>query len=684
MVSIIKKKEFFIALFAFILLNLFVLFIWDRYKNDQKLELVNDIEFSGEHLSEDISHAIQKDIRILENLKNRLEITNGSYFNYWEHDAQTIIGQNPSFKFIQWIDSSMIIKKTTPLQGNEASINLDISKIDYRRNEWMKHTIDKSTNITPWAELTQGGYAFLVDIPVYFKGSLQGTITAGMDFKNNLDKFSKNVENYAIEVKDDKGSSFYTHDLDKIDTTHSDVTFLKTFTIDQLDHQRWTLIMKPKLSTVLKSNTISISIMLIFGLVLTSSLSLIIYFYFRSRKENSRAIKAYKRLKKSNKKIIKERKKAEKASEAKTEFLSNMSHEIRTPLNAILGFIEILKYSKDTETNKTYLKLMDKSSKNLLSLVDNVLEFDKIESGETHLINLIFKPSQEIASIVSQYETKFKQQNLYLNLECIGSSNATVVGDEGKYNQILINLIKNALKFTNTGGVTIRYEEQIIEHKLNVKISIKDTGIGIPKDNLSSIFERFTQLDVGIKKKHKGSGLGLSISRNLIKLMGGTITVDSDIQRGTEFVVSLPFTISKQQTEDEKTTDSKAIHFKDFKVLIVDDNKTNLLVLSKLLEHLGIQSEKAINGAEAINKVKENQYQLILMDIHMPIMDGFEATQIIRETNKDILIFGLSADVTRQAITHSIEKGMAEYLTKPLSKEKLSQVLLKYFSNKLD
>src|SRR5690606_34766234 len=125
MVSIIKKKEFFIALFAFILLNLFVLFIWDRYKNDQKLELVNDIEFSGEHLSEDISHAIQKDIRILENLKNRLEITNGSYFNYWEHDAQTIIGQNPSFKFIQWIDSSMIIKKTTPLQGNEASINLD-------------------------------------------------------------------------------------------------------------------------------------------------------------------------------------------------------------------------------------------------------------------------------------------------------------------------------------------------------------------------------------------------------------------------------------------------------------------------------------------------------------------------------------------------------------------------------
>jgi len=684
MTSFVKRKEFYIALLAFILLNLIVLFLWSRYTSGQQLELKHKIEYTGKQLTNDINTSIRNDIIVLENLKNRFQITNGDYFKYWENDAEVILEQNQSFKFIEWIDSTMVIRKITPLKGNEAVIGLNISQFEYRNAPWIRHSKSGTTNITPWAKLTQGGRAFLVDVPVYFKNRFQGTITAGMDFRVNLDEFTKDLENYVVEIKDEEGSLFYSHNSNLNLPTHSDQVFTKTFAINKLNNQKWKLILTPTLSSSEENNRVSILNLIIFGLSLTSLLSLIIYFYLTARKENLRAVKAFKKLKKLNNKLTRERKKAEKASEAKTEFLSNMSHEIRTPLNAILGFIQILKFSNNNDSNKTYLDLMDKSSKNLLSLVNNVLEIDKIESREIHLSNVIFKPSEEITSIVSQYISEFSEKGMYLNLNFKSNLNTTVIGDEGKYNQILINLIKNALKFTSTGGVTITYNECAVNNTLEVNISIKDTGIGISKDHLSSIFERFTQIDIGIKKKHQGSGLGLSISSNLVELMGGKIAVQSDLQKGTEFTIEIPFTISNNKEKIGSDTTSKAIHFSNLDVLIVDDNKINLLVLTKILEQLGIKADQALNGAEAIQKVKQNDYELILMDIHMPVMDGYEATQIIRKENKDILIFGLSADVTQQAINRSLKRGMDDYLTKPLSIEKLYKVLLKHFSNKLD
>lgn len=684
MISFVKRRAFYIALLAFILLNLIVLFLWSRYTNGQDLELKHKIEHTGKQLTNDINSSIRNDIIVLENLKNRIQFTNGDYFEYWENDAEIILEQNQSFKFIEWIDSTMVIKKIIPLKGNEAVIDLDISQFDYRNEPWIRHSKLGTTNITPWAKLTQGGRAFLVDVPVYFKNRFQGTITAGMDFKVNLDKITEALENYVIAIKDEEGSLFYNHNSNLNVTIKSDQIFTKTFAIDRLNNQKWTLVLTPTLTSNEESNRVSILNLIVFGLSLTSLLSLIIYFYLTARKENLRALRAFKKLKKLNNKLTRERKKAEKASEAKTEFLSNMSHEIRTPLNAILGFIQILKFSNNNDSNTTYLDLMDKSSKNLLSLVNNVLEIDKIESREIHLSNVIFKPSEEIASIASQYTSEFSEKGMYLNLNFKCNLETTVLGDEGKYNQILINLIKNALKFTSSGGVTITYEERAFNNTLEVHISIKDTGIGISKDHLSSIFERFTQIDIGLKKRHKGSGLGLSISSNLVELMGGKIAVQSDLQKGTEFTIEIPFTISNKEDTTGIDTASEVIHFNNLDVLIVDDNKINLLVLTKILEQLGIKADQALNGAEAIEKVKHNDYELILMDIHMPIMDGYEATQIIREENKDVLIFGLSADVTQQAINRSLKRGMDDYLTKPLSIEKLYKVLLKHFSNKLD
>jgi signal transduction histidine kinase len=681
MLATVRKREVLIPFFSFVFLNLLVLFLWDKSITAQKLALQERVDNSGELLSQKFLSIIKSDIQSLENLKYRFEITNGDYFNYWEYDAELILQQNASFKFIEWIDNLMIVRKINPTKGNEAAIGLDISKIDYRRDEWIKHSLDGSTNITPWSKMTQGGYAFLVDVPVYFDGEFKGTITAGMDFKENLDAFAENLSDYSIEIRDENNSVFYTHNQSQKEVSSKDFIYTNILKIDSLDNQNWSIKVTPASASFLSDKSASINYMLIFGLVLSTLMSLLIYFYLRAKSESLRAIRANKKLVITNKKLSKQRNRAEKASKAKTEFLSNMSHEIRTPLNGILGLIQLMKNSNKPDNYDHYIDLMDQSSKNLLALVNDVLEIDKIESGEASLNEVIFKPSKAIEILVSQFKDEFEAKNLYINLKLNSNSNFSVIGDEGKLNQVIINLLKNALKFTTSGGATVVYEEALKNDSVNISIKVSDTGIGIPKNTLSKIFRRFTQVDQGIKKKHEGSGLGLAICENLVELMGGKISVESQLNEGSTFQVNIPFKLSDKQSQKITNSNISHLNFTKLKVLVVDDNNINVLVLTKLLENLGVKSDHTNDGISAVKMAKNKKYQLVFMDIHMPQMDGYEATRLIKENNHEVIIIGLSADVTKQTIDKSIEFGMKDYLAKPLSQQKLQRLLIKYFSS---
>ena len=252
-----------------------------------------------------------------------------------------------------------------------------------------------------------------------------------------------------------------------------------------------------------------------------------------------------------------------------------------------------------------------------------------------------------------------------------------VIGDIGKFGQIITNLLRNALKFTEEGGIDITYEEQVVDNDLNISISVKDTGIGIPKSKLKTIFDRFTQIDSGITKRHEGSGLGLYITYLLIELLEGHIEVDSREGVGSEFMISLKFPITEVQPEINVPV-ADDIDLSGFKVLIVDDNRVNVVVLKKTLDTFGINTYWVGNGKEAVAAVAENDYDLVFMDIHMPEMDGFEATLEIRKTNKDLIIIGFSADVTKETIQDAMEVGMNDYFTKPISFDKLRQNLSKY------
>ena len=320
---------------------------------------------------------------------------------------------------------------------------------------------------------------------------------------------------------------------------------------------------------------------------------------------------------------------------------------------------------------------MDVSSKKLLLLVNDILEIDKIESGQISFKKDIFSPSDELRNIISIYRPSIEAKGLYVNLDVVSDSKTHVIADIGKFGQILTNLLRNALKFTDAGGIDITYDEDIIQSDLNISIAIKDTGIGIPKSKLKTIFDRFTQIDSGITKRHEGSGLGLYITYLLIELLEGHIEVESSENIGTEFKISIKFPITEMKP-DVKAPISNGIDLTGFKVLIVDDNKVNVVVLKKTLDAFGIKTYWVGNGKEAVKAVAENQYDLVFMDIHMPEMDGYEATVEIRKTQKDLIIIGFSADVTKETIQGAKEVGMNDYFTKPITFDKLRQNLSKY------
>ncbi|MGB0177518.1 MAG: response regulator, partial [Owenweeksia sp.] len=581
--------------------------------------------------------------------------------------------------FVEWIDSNMIVRRVEPPRGNEEAINLDISKVGYRRDNWRKHTADSTVNITNWVKLTQEGYAFLVDVPVYYNNRLQGTITGGMNFTATFDNILRNTTDFSLSIKDPAGTVFYKFNVPEGYDVPEDLLYTEVMNMDNSGSETpWTVSFYPR-PEFIRTYGRSLGLSgLLMGFSISILLGIAVYYAQRASAEAKRVHTINRKLKRLNIELIDERHKAEKASQTKTEFLANMSHEIRTPLNAILGFIEVLKNMDIGDEIRKYLDIMDFSSKNLLSLVNDILEIDKIESGKFTLSKEVFKPREEIASLVEVFKMGFTEKGLTLDFDCSCEAPNSAVGDVGKFNQILTNLLRNSFKFTHEGGVKVICREEVKGDKLWLEIKIRDTGIGIPPDKIDTIFDRFAQVDSSLRRKHEGSGLGLAITYQLLQKMNGTISVSSEAGKGSEFVVNIALKLAADNAGKDKKVEGGKDIFKGSRILIVEDNAMNVMVLRKVLEQFRIETDVAENGMMALDKVEQNHYDLVFMDIHMPEMDGFEATRVIRKKNKELVIIGLSANVTREAIDESREAGMQDYMTKPFSREKLLQLLSRY------
>ncbi len=388
--------------------------------------------------------------------------------------------------------------------------------------------------------------------------------------------------------------------------------------------------------------------------------------------------------------------KAFAANQAKSEFLANMSHEIRTPLNGIIGMTELTMNTYLDDEQSEYIEMIKSSANSLLHIIEDILDFSKIEAGEMVIELIEFNVRETVKSAVSQLSIQAHRKKLKMMLQIDPDVPEVLIGDPLRLNQILINLMGNAVKFTSEGEISVYIEcEELLDKKAELLFTVKDTGIGIPENKLDMIFASFSQSDMSTTRKFGGTGLGLTISKQFAELMSGTIWVESVEGKGSSFHVQIPFEYSKANSVvssiyKNEFTDMTPVevgsngHFDDFqtkglRILLAEDNEINQKVVKRLLEKQGFVVDSAVDGKEAILKMQDGEYCLILMDVQMPVMNGIISTKIIRrlerKSDKHIPIVAMTAYAMQEDRDKCIDAGMDDYLPKPVGSSELLKVI---------
>lgn len=377
---------------------------------------------------------------------------------------------------------------------------------------------------------------------------------------------------------------------------------------------------------------------------------------------------------------------ANQASNAKSTFLSRMSHEIRTPLNAIIGMTTIAKTSDDIDKKDYCLNKIENASEHLLSIINNILDMSKIEANKLELVNDCFNLStllSDVNNIVS-VKANEKSQNICIEVEKDVPSN--YLGDSLRITQIITNLLFNAVKFSSDGTTSTLHVSSSPQDsdKVLLTFKIKDSGIGMSEENLNRLFLPFEQMDGGITRQYGGTGLGLSIVKSIVDVMDGEINAASTYGEGSTFTVTIPLlVVSDSECTGSDPILSTMIEDPDFSgktILLVEDIEINREIVAELLKNTGLTIENAENGSVAVEifTAFPNRYDLILMDVQMPIMDGYEATKIIRSIDPDIPIIAMTANAFREDVNRSLDSGMVDHITKPFNTLTLVQKIAQY------
>lgn len=378
---------------------------------------------------------------------------------------------------------------------------------------------------------------------------------------------------------------------------------------------------------------------------------------------------------------------AETASVAKTHFLSTMGHELRTPLNAVIGFSELLLDSKSEKEKTQFAKTIKRSGENLLSIINNILDFTKIESSDVELEYAPTHIPTLLADTVKMLGSLTDPKKVALSFRFDDSLSNYIEVDATRLQQILINLIGNAIKFTDEGEISVQVTTtESISEKGQILFIVKDTGIGIPEDKMNLLFDRFSQIEAERNRRYGGTGLGLAISKRLIEGMGGRIWVQSKQGSGTTFyftITSKPVSDSEiERLEKNSAPEKPILPQKDISILVVEDNLINQKVVMKVLERIGFPTEIANNGFEAVEMVQKKSYDLVFMDMEMPEMDGIEATQKIRDLGEKAhspTIIAMTANATTEDKKRCFDAGMQDFISKPITLQTTEAVLLKWF-----
>ncbi|MBN2898433.1 MAG: PAS domain S-box protein [Clostridia bacterium] len=386
--------------------------------------------------------------------------------------------------------------------------------------------------------------------------------------------------------------------------------------------------------------------------------------------------------------LVHARQAAEAANRSKGSFLANMSHEIRTPMNAVLGFSNLVLNTPLTDQQRDYIQKIDLSAKSLLGIINDILDFSKIEAGRIELEHIPFELEEVIENIVAMVSVKALEKNLEIGYDILSDVPSQLLGDPLRLGQILMNLANNAVKFTENGSISIRVSRLKTHNGIvTLRFDVKDTGIGIAKESQDKLFQAFTQADNSITRKFGGTGLGLSIASQLVELMGGRLSVSSALGSGSVFSFTADMAIESMAIGaapekiltgvDEEWCDKI---LRDIHILIAEDTVLNQELAVEILKSAGIRSDVACNGVEAIDKLKQDHYDLVLMDVQMPIMDGLEATRRIKGNDdyEALPIIAMTAHAVNDSKSECLEAGMCDFVSKPFNPDELLQVIKRW------
>ncbi len=423
------------------------------------------------------------------------------------------------------------------------------------------------------------------------------------------------------------------------------------------------------------------NLIILFSVTLITILTLLTFSLYKINKIRA---KANFLLQQKNTELIVAKEKAEKANKTKTQFLSNITHELRTPLYAVTGLTHLLLEENPTANQKEHLNSLRFSGEYLLSLINNILDLNKLEANKVNIEVTLFNLKKRISDVIIALNKAAQDRNNKVNFYFDDNIPNKIKGDSLKVSQILINLVGNAIKFTRDGIISIRvnFIEELENEKIRLYFEIEDNGVGISEDKREEIFGSFNQESQEINRMYGGSGLGLSIVKNLLELLGSDIKLESEYGKGSRFFFELDFEKVEGTELSTQKQALKEINFgllKNKKILIVEDNKINQLITRKILEKQGVTCDVANNGDIAVDKAKNLNYDLILMDIHMPGISGVEATKLIRKFDMRTPIIALTAVTLEDHLEEFFANGITDVIPKPYKTEEFFEKLQKAF-----